>query len=203
MNDGLTERIDQHGCFEHADTQTTAVVRRRRFLRLAQSRVLQEQYQCAPTADYFSGARRKGYVKRDLPICGNLPTLPPACILQDMRELAVRASEALGVYMRVDMFVSGTNQIYIQEYSPNHMNGIRHCAAVETNDGCTDSCMLGRLWKESSSGGSLLYGSSNTTIPTAPTLFDTWALSNTTTQCSATGTAPTDTPEPFTSNCPP
>jgi hypothetical protein len=56
--------------------------------------------------------------------------------------------------MRVNMFVAG-NKIWVQEYSTNHMNGLRHCAAKTDDEGCTDSCFLGRMWNDAGaeSGG--------------------------------------------------
>jgi hypothetical protein len=52
------------------------------------------------------------------------------------------------------MFVAG-NKIWVQEYSTNHMNGLRHCAAKTDDEGCFDSCFLGRMWNDAGaeSGG--------------------------------------------------
>jgi hypothetical protein len=49
------------------------------------------------------------------------------------------------VYVRIDMFVTATNEIYVQEYTFNHLGGTKHCAATIV-DGCVDSCFLGKLW---------------------------------------------------------
>jgi hypothetical protein len=42
------------------------------------------------------------------------------------------------------------------------MNGLRHCAAKLTDDGCIDSCYLGRMWD--AAGGP--YGGAPTSVPT-------------------------------------
>ena len=38
------------------------------------------------------------------------------------------------------------NEVFVQEYSANRMNGLRHCAAKFDEDSCIDSCFLGRMW---------------------------------------------------------
>jgi hypothetical protein len=38
-----------------------------------------------------------------------------------MIEIASYLSQLIGVYMRIDMFVDDAGDIYVQEYSPNHM----------------------------------------------------------------------------------
>jgi len=50
----------------------------------------------------------------------------------------------------------------VQEYSTNHMNGLRHCSA-RIEDGCINSCFLGQMWK--AAGGHETYGGPTTSIP--------------------------------------
>jgi hypothetical protein len=65
--------------------------------------------------------------------------------------------------MRVDLFVAN-GKVFVQEYTTNHMNGLRHCAAKFNPDtGCIDSCFLGRAWK----AAGLPYGGVTTAVPSA------------------------------------
>jgi hypothetical protein len=100
-----------------------------------------------------------GPVKKDLYLCVDLPELE-SCILQEMIDVAVTLGEKIGVAMRVDMFVAD-GKFYVQEYSANHMNGLRHCAAKLDDNGCIDSCFLGRHWNEAGAP----YGGSVTPVP--------------------------------------
>ncbi|KAI2504452.1 hypothetical protein MHU86_9951 [Fragilaria crotonensis] len=77
-----------------------------------------------------------------------------------MIDIAVELGTRIGVYMRVDMFVADKS-VYVQEYSPNHMNGLRHCAAKMDDHGCIESCFLGRMWNDA--GGK--YGGIPTSVP--------------------------------------
>jgi hypothetical protein len=133
-------RLDQFGCFEpggfeHVDLDTgcTAV-------------------------DWKTGKRKAGPIKKDLNLCTEVPKLGD-CLVEEMSAIALRLGNRIGVAMRIDMFVED-NAIYVQEYSPNHMNGIRHCSAKMEN-GCIDSCFLGRMWD--AAGGD--YGGDLTTVP--------------------------------------
>ena len=119
-------RLDKFGCYEPGgfdmiddDTNCTAI-------------------------DFLTGKRRSGPVKKDLYVCEEIPELD-VCVLQEMIDIAVNLGDRIGVYMRVDMFIVA-NKVYVQEYSANHMNGLRHCAAKFDEDGCIDSCFLGRMW---------------------------------------------------------
>jgi hypothetical protein len=94
--------------------------------------------------DFVTGKNRCGPVKNELYVCETIPELSD-CIWQEMIDIAVHLGDKIGVYMRLDMFVVD-NKVYVQEYTANHMNGLRHCTAKFTNDGCIDSCFLGRLW---------------------------------------------------------
>jgi hypothetical protein len=119
-------RLDNFGCFEPGGME-----------------MVDPATQCADI-DFITGKRRAGPVKKDFYICESIPDLDP-CILQEMIDVAIDLGDAIGVYMRVDMFVAN-NTFYVQEYSANHMNGIRHCAAICEIDGCIDSCFLGKMW---------------------------------------------------------
>jgi hypothetical protein len=77
-----------------------------------------------------------------------------------MIAIAESLSTRIGVYMRIDMFRVGQN-LYVQEYSGNPMNGLRHCAAKLDENGCVDSCFLGRSWKAAGSP----YGGAPTSTP--------------------------------------
>jgi hypothetical protein len=91
-------------------------------------------------------------------LCGPVPP-PKACVFKKMKEIAIKLSKAIGVYVRIDMFVTANNEIYVQEYTFNHLGGTKHCAATIV-DGCVDSCFLGKNWAEASSapGGSVEMG---------------------------------------------
>jgi hypothetical protein len=84
-----------------------------------------------------------------------------------MIDLAVRLGDKIGVYMRIDMFV-WDNKVYVQEYTSNHMNGLRHCAAKITDEGCIDSCFLGRMWNDAGAP----YGGHATDVPNKLDGFD-------------------------------
>jgi hypothetical protein len=134
-------RLDQFGCFEpggfeHTDIETgcTAV-------------------------DWQTGKRKAGPIKKDLHLCDEVPKLSD-CLVEEMSAIALKLGNRIGVAMRIDMFVED-NVIYVQEYSPNHMNGIRHCTARKTDNGCIDSCFLGRMWD--AAGGD--HGGDLTTVP--------------------------------------
>ena len=119
-------RLDKFGCFEHGGFDK-----------------LDDNTNCT-VIDFLTGEQRSGPVKKDLYVCEVIPELDP-CVLQEMIDIAVGLGDRIGVYMRVDMFVVN-NTFYVQEYSANHMNGLRHCAAKFDEDGCIDSCFLGRMW---------------------------------------------------------
>ena len=135
-------RLDKFGCFEPSGME------------------LMDKAGSCNVIDFASGKRRAGPVKKDLPICGEISKVPN-CILQDMMNIALGLGARIGVAIRIDMFVA-KNKVYVQEYSANPMNGLRHCAARVTEDGCIDSCYLGRMWD--ASGGP--YGGKKTNVPT-------------------------------------
>ena len=96
------------------------------------------------TAIDFSstGERRDGPVKKDMYLCSAVEK-PKQCVLDDMISIAESLSQTIGVYMRSDMFVS-EDQVFVQEYSANPMNGMCHCASKVDANGCVDSCYMGR-----------------------------------------------------------
>lgn len=71
--------------------------------------------------------------------CGEIAK-PVGCLFENIKDIAVKLSKVLGVYMRIDLFVSGDGKIFVQEYTSNHAGGLQHCAAKENDDtGCIDS----------------------------------------------------------------
>jgi hypothetical protein len=150
-------RLDQFGCFqpgafEHVDGNTgcTAI-------------------------DFSTGKSKAGAVKKDLYTCEQMPDID-RCLLKEMAEIALDLGNRIGVYVRVDMFLDG-NIIYVQEYSTNHMNGLRHCAAKTDNNGCVDSCFMGRMWKDAGAA----FGGHATAVPSSLTGFRLLSASE---QCS-------------------
>mmetsp|Transcript_2588 Transcript_2588/g.4173 ORF Transcript_2588/g.4173 Transcript_2588/m.4173 type:complete len:454 (-) Transcript_2588:298-1659(-) len=101
------------------------------------------------------------------------------CILDDMIAIATKASKAIGVYVRVDMFLGADNSIHVQEYSTNHMNGLRHCSAKLDENDCIDPCFQGRMWKEA--GGNSAFGGPQLTLP--PQLEDYMGLATDDEKC--------------------
>lgn len=133
-------RLDQYGCFEPGGY----------FMADAEG---------CPVVDFVTGEFRAGPVKKDLYICEDLPFLE-TCLLEDMIKYAEDLGSRIGVYMRIDMFVAN-GKFYVQEYTPNHMNGLRHCAARLDDDGCIDSCFLGAMYD--AAGGP--FGGVQTPVP--------------------------------------
>jgi hypothetical protein len=120
--------------------------------------------------------------------CGDVAP-PDACVWEMLLEYGRQLSESIGVYMRIDMFVTDDNRIYVQEYSRSHNGGLRHCAAkLSDEDGCVDSCFLGRNWKNA--GGDSLYGGPKLTRPVFLEGYHTKAAED---QCLVIKEAPSDT----------
>jgi hypothetical protein len=95
--------------------------------------------------------------------------------------------------MRVDMFMTG-QEVYVQEYSPNPMNGLRHCASKTDSNGCIDSCFLGREWNAAGGG---VYGGAATA---AQGDLDTFLEKSTDEQCGAM-TSSVVAPTKYASSC--
>jgi len=123
-------RLDKFGCFEPANVG-----------------FLEDQDNDKCTAiDFDAGKKNIGPVKKDMYLCNDVPKVDD-CLWEEMQTIALALGESIGVAIRVDMFIAN-NQIYVQEYATNHMNGLRHCAAKQDENGCIDSCFIGRAWKE-------------------------------------------------------
>ncbi|KAI2502637.1 extracellular matrix structural constituent [Fragilaria crotonensis] len=125
--DTAWNRLGKYGCFEpggiehHTTTSCTSI-------------------------DFETGKRKAGAIKKDLYMCDQIPKISD-CLLNEMVGIALDLGKRIGVYIRVDMFVVG-NSVYVQEYSANRMNGLRHCAAKTDENGCIDSCFMGRMWND-------------------------------------------------------
>jgi TupA-like ATPgrasp len=140
--------LDKFGCFEPSGIE-----------------LVNPGSQCT-AIDFPTGLAKKGPVKKDLYLCVDLEE-PEPCVLQEMIDIAIKLGSRIGVYVRIDMFAVG-DRVYVQEYSTNHMNGIRHCAAKQDEFGCIDSCFLGRLWN--AAGGP--FGGVQTQVPPILSEFD-------------------------------
>lgn len=168
-------RMDYNGCFEPAGNDQE----------------IMNDNKCT-AIDFTSGKRKAGPVKKDMYICDTI-TKPKQCIVDDMVSIAESLSKTIGVYMRIDMFVAG-DQVYVQEYSANPMNGLRHCASKVDSKGCVDSCFMGREWK--AAGGP--NGGAATVIPTA---LDGFLSMDPAKQCELATQANTESMKGFTSSC--
>jgi hypothetical protein len=92
-------RLDNFGCFEPSGLE-----------------MIDDDTNCT-AIDFLTGKRRAGPVKKDMYICEDIPE-PPACLLQDMIDIALDVGNRIGVAIRVDMFVVN-GKVYVQEYSAN------------------------------------------------------------------------------------
>jgi hypothetical protein len=143
-------RLDQFGCFEPGGVGSV------------------ETNGCT-AIDFITGKRRAGPVKKDLYVCDDdsIPSDLDECLKQEMLDIALDAGSRIGVYIRVDMFVVG-GKVFVQEYTTNHMNGLRHCASkFDPLTGCIDSCFIGRAWNAAGAP----FGGGPTTVPSALTGF--------------------------------
>jgi len=138
-------RIDGEGCFQPGngpvvDGQCTLIDKKKRF-----------------------PAQMKG-----LDLCNSVPEMDPQ-LLSNLTSTAQTVSQRLGVYMRVDMFVSNGLPV-VGEFTAGHTNGAVHCSApIDKVTGCVDSCHLGKMWQNA--GGSLLHGGPSTSLPISLTNF--------------------------------
>jgi hypothetical protein len=124
--------------------------------------------------DFEKGARH-AFPMKGHDFCGKLPLPKPGCILGEIVRIAKEISAIIGVYVRIDFFVTADGKIFIQEYTFNHNNGLRHCAARKTDTACIDSCFLGRIWKERSGvDGSEAGGP----VTSRPSIFDGWVTNS-------------------------
>ena len=109
--------------------------------------------------DFDTSKSKAGAVKKDLYTCDRLPDIEQY-LLQELIGIATELGNRIGVYVRVDLF-GAANRVYVQQYTTNHMNGLRHCAAKIDDKGCIDSCFIGRMWSDA--GG--VYGGCPTAVP--------------------------------------
>ena len=133
-------RLDYNGCFEPSGSI---------------QQIFDVDKPVCTAIDFSIGASSAGPVKKDMYLCSNVKK-PKQCVFDDMITIAESLSKTIGVYMRIDMFVVG-DQVYVQEYSANPMNGLRHCASKVDGNGCIDSCFMGREFKAAGSpfGGNI------------------------------------------------
>lgn len=103
----------------------------------------------------FDSGELNPFPLKGFDLCG-VTEPPDPCVWQYMLQTATDLSAKIGVYMRIDFFVTDDKRIYVQEYTRTHNGGLRHCAAKTKNDGCIDSCFLGEMWKNA--GGNIMYG---------------------------------------------
>jgi hypothetical protein len=143
--DTAWNRLDEFGCFVPSGVETT------------------NADNTCHAIDFEAGAAHPGPVKNHLNLCGpDLPRPVDDCLWQDMISIAERLSLEIGVYLRIDMFVASDGTVYVQEYAPDPIHGLRHCVAVpRAEDDCIDSCVLGREWK----AAGLPYGGRPTPLP--------------------------------------
>eukprot|EP00541_Cyclophora_tenuis_P011193 CAMPEP_0116572634 /NCGR_PEP_ID=MMETSP0397-20121206/18292_1 /TAXON_ID=216820 /ORGANISM="Cyclophora tenuis, Strain ECT3854" /LENGTH=390 /DNA_ID=CAMNT_0004100999 /DNA_START=99 /DNA_END=1268 /DNA_ORIENTATION=+ len=163
------ERLDQFGCFEPAFPE--------------------QQDGACHKIDFDAGSQNPFQIK-DLDLCSDpLPPIP-TCIWNDLKSTALALGAQIGVYMRIDMFVSGTGLVYVQEYTANHNGGLRHCTARRDPSGCVDSCFMGQCWKDNGEkpNGSLVFGGPRTA---EPGVLADWTTKSATAQCGiANGQSP-------------
>lgn len=98
-------------------------------------------------------------------------------------EVVGQASSLIGAYVRIDMFLSGNGLAYIQEFTTNHMNGLRHCSAVLRPDGCIDACYQGLMWRNA--GGNETLGGPLKPLPPSSSFIDFLALETNEEKCQA------------------
>lgn len=135
--------------------------------------------------------KNHAYPMKGHDLCGPLPLVKPTCLLSEMVAAAEVISKLIGVYVRIDMFVSGDNKLYIQEYTFNHNYGLRHCSSkLDPATGCIDSCFMGRLWKDlamnSTSQDAFSLGGPATPVPSVSA---GWSDSTLKAQCAAATSA--------------
>jgi hypothetical protein len=72
-----------------------------------------EQYDGECTLIDFQEGDRQAYPVKGMDLCSDLQSIPE-CTMQDMIDIAQKASLAIGVYVRVDMFLDESGKIYVQ-----------------------------------------------------------------------------------------
>lgn len=117
------ERMDEQGCFSN-----------------------QEKYHFKPNEETNN--------KCNVPLEGNPYDPLPKCsgfakpaawdaVVQTAKEV----SKLIGIFVRLDMYVLD-GKVYLGEATFLPRLGVFHCASQLDQNGCIDSCILGRLWKE-------------------------------------------------------
>lgn len=162
------DRLDQFGCFTHSGNG-------------------EQSGQCAKI-DFQKGSEL-AYPMKGMDLCSDLEIIDE-CLMNDMIAVAKKASEAVGVYIRVDFFLGADKKVYVQEFSTNHMNGLRHCSAIKHENGCIDPCFQGEMWKDAA--GNSTYGGTPTNIP--PPLKEWLALESNAKKCAAVVGAKVESP---------
>jgi hypothetical protein len=177
--DGDFNRLDYNGCFEPSGSG---------------QQIFDVDKPVCTAIDFSTGARNAGPIKKDMYLCSDVKK-PKQCVLDDMTMIAESLSKTIGVYMRIDMFVVG-DQVFVQEYSANPMNGLRHCASKIDANGCVDSCFMGREWK---AAGSPFGGAATAT----PVVLNGFLAKDATTQCDLANQASAHATKAFKSSCTP
>lgn len=138
--DEAFNRLDQYGCFTRGGSTLSK--------------------KACVVKDFITGLaeanRMKGYN-----LCDRV-AVPKACVLQDILSIAKTLSKAIGVYARIDLFVTNAGEVVVQEYTLNHANGTRHCSAKLEGE-CINSCFLGDMWINA--GGNPAFGGPATPPP--------------------------------------
>jgi len=143
-------RIDNEGCFSPGNGPVT-------------------NGQCI----HIDRTKKQPKQMKGMDLCSSVPPLDPSLLVK-LTTTAQTVSQRVGVYMRVDMFVSNGSPI-IGEFTAGHTGGKVHCSApIDKTTGCADSCHLGKLW--SGNGGTLSHGGPSTALPTSLVGFSdaTW-----------------------------
>jgi hypothetical protein len=145
---------------------------------------MQMEYGDCSAIDFVAGMGNVGPVERDLNLCSdeNIPT-PPRGIVDDLFRIATLLSKRIGLFMRIDMIVNN-NSVYIQEFSPNPMGGMRHCVARKHSSGCVDSCVLGKFWKASCGNSSIAVSQNEGPRTVLPSVLSDFRKLSAAEQCS-------------------
>jgi len=147
-------RVDSNGCFRSS----------------GEEEMMESQPQCT-RIDFDNGHLQ---TMKGLDFCAMTPAMPTN--LEDILATAKAVSERIAVYMRIDLLVSANGEIMVGEFTPGHTNGRVHCSSKVDENGCVDSCYLGRMWSESGSDD-LLHGGPATSVPSGLASWndDNWA----------------------------
>jgi hypothetical protein len=89
-------RLDYNGCFEPSGTS---------------QHIFDDEKPLCTAIDFITGERKAGPVKKDMYLCSTIEK-PKQCVLDDMISIAESLSQTIGVYMRIDMFVSGDQFLF-------------------------------------------------------------------------------------------